>query len=239
MGQTGLRRSVAREQLKAAIAKMDLKADNRLPPEMELAEQLGIGRPTLRQVLEELEAEGLVIRRKGKGTFVVLPDPRHALSLLGPWDAEAVFARQGYHLSHRLVEERMQTIPWLDGAQRQMRTVSQMLYLDQSLYGVRVTAFPPDLLPDTLVQIWKNSFDPLPVFLSGRKMTVTRLRSQITAVSPLRCPELFGCLGGEPGHGPADQSFLQMDGYFTLEGAHSGHIFWREYSHPRWISYQV
>ncbi|MDV7395924.1 GntR family transcriptional regulator, partial [Arthrospira platensis SPKY1] len=39
-----------------------------LPPEVELAKQLGISRNTVRQATNKLEHEGLIVRKKGVGT---------------------------------------------------------------------------------------------------------------------------------------------------------------------------
>jgi GntR family transcriptional regulator len=50
----------------------------RLPSENELAAQLGISRPTLREALLNLEQEGIVIRRHGVGTFIA-PGYEHRL----------------------------------------------------------------------------------------------------------------------------------------------------------------
>ncbi len=46
-------------------------AGQRLPGERELATQLGISRPALRSLLATLEAEGLVRRQQGSGTYAV------------------------------------------------------------------------------------------------------------------------------------------------------------------------
>ena len=47
-----------------------LKAGDRLPTELDLAEQLGIGRLSLREGLNALKTEGIVQSVQGKGTFV-------------------------------------------------------------------------------------------------------------------------------------------------------------------------
>lgn len=56
-------------QLRAFIATRDPAPGVRLPPERELAEQLGVTRAELRKGLAALEAEGLLWRQVGKGTF--------------------------------------------------------------------------------------------------------------------------------------------------------------------------
>ena len=45
----------------------------RIPSEMELCENFGVSRTVVRQALRELEAENIIIKRKGKGTFVAKP----------------------------------------------------------------------------------------------------------------------------------------------------------------------
>jgi GntR family transcriptional regulator len=47
------------------------KPNAALPNEMELAREMGVSAGTVRKALEKLEADRLVVRRQGRGTFVV------------------------------------------------------------------------------------------------------------------------------------------------------------------------
>ncbi|GIW30975.1 MAG: transcriptional regulator [Meiothermus sp.] len=68
--------------LREALASNTWKAGEAMPPERALAEQFGVSRLTLRKALERLEAQGLVQRRQGSGTYVAprLEQPLSALT---------------------------------------------------------------------------------------------------------------------------------------------------------------
>lgn len=71
----------ARARLQAVIEQATAGAHGRLPTERELAETLGVGRRAVRRALEALEAEGLIWRKQGKGTFAGQPpQPTQALA---------------------------------------------------------------------------------------------------------------------------------------------------------------
>jgi GntR family transcriptional regulator len=59
----------ARDALLHAI-RSDAFPEGRLPPEAQLAEQLGVSRTTLRAALQSLAADGLITRRRRHGTIV-------------------------------------------------------------------------------------------------------------------------------------------------------------------------
>lgn len=73
--------TVAR-QLEQRILEGALKAGDRLPAERELALELGVSRPSLREAIQKLASKGLLYSRQGGGTFVAdqLND-----TLANPW----------------------------------------------------------------------------------------------------------------------------------------------------------
>lgn len=56
--------------LRSHIATGNMKAGDRLPPELSLARQYGISRMTVRRATNALVADSILVRRPGKGTFV-------------------------------------------------------------------------------------------------------------------------------------------------------------------------
>ena len=58
------------DQITALIEKGEYSAGGRLPPERDLARQLGVSRPSVREALIALEVEGYVEVRVGSGVYV-------------------------------------------------------------------------------------------------------------------------------------------------------------------------
>ena len=52
-------------QLESMILEGSLKPGDRLPPERQLAEQLGVSRPSLREAIQRLAARGMLLSRQG------------------------------------------------------------------------------------------------------------------------------------------------------------------------------
>jgi GntR family transcriptional regulator len=61
--------SSVRDELAGRITSGAIPPGSRLPPEPQLAEDLGVSRATLREALRSLEEDGFVTRRRGAGTF--------------------------------------------------------------------------------------------------------------------------------------------------------------------------
>jgi GntR family transcriptional regulator len=58
-----------RDELAARMASGHIPPGSKLPAEPDLAEQLGVSRPTLREALRSLEEDGFVTRTRGAGTY--------------------------------------------------------------------------------------------------------------------------------------------------------------------------
>ncbi len=69
------------EQLKDYFANSDLQPGDRLPSERDLAEQFNCSRVSVRQALTVLEAQGLLVRKVGGGTYKA-DDEHYKLSQL-------------------------------------------------------------------------------------------------------------------------------------------------------------
>jgi GntR family transcriptional regulator len=63
------------DHLRGLIHDGAYRPGDQLPPEVDLAAQLGVSRPTLREALLHLEQEGTIVRRHGVGTFVARRTP--------------------------------------------------------------------------------------------------------------------------------------------------------------------
>lgn len=69
-------------QIKAMIVQGDLKPGDRLPPEKELAERLGLSRNTMREAVKALEVIKVLDVRRGDGTYVTSLEPRLLLEAI-------------------------------------------------------------------------------------------------------------------------------------------------------------
>ncbi len=59
--------------LKGLVEEKNWTPGNQIPGEEELCQMYQISRTVVRQALQELEREGVIVRRKGKGTFIAEP----------------------------------------------------------------------------------------------------------------------------------------------------------------------
>lgn len=61
------------DRFRQMIESGELAPGDRFPAELDLAEQYGVARITVRRAINELVQDGLLVRRQGKGSFVATP----------------------------------------------------------------------------------------------------------------------------------------------------------------------
>ncbi|MBP6015592.1 MAG: GntR family transcriptional regulator [Candidatus Promineofilum sp.] len=101
------------DQVKTHVREMIVRgdfADGRVPPEMELAEALGVSRTTIRDALSRLEMEGTISRKQGAGTFVNNPTLQIHSRLDEIWSYEAMLRAYGFTPSTRVLESTILTV---------------------------------------------------------------------------------------------------------------------------------
>ena len=83
------------DQIRELIQQGGFDIGTRLPPERDLAQQLGVSRPSLREALIALDVEGSVEIRSGSGVYVATPPERPArkTAALGESPTELMQAR--------------------------------------------------------------------------------------------------------------------------------------------------
>jgi DNA-binding GntR family transcriptional regulator len=74
------------QHLEQLIESGELPMGTRLENETDLADQLGLSRPTMRRAIEYLVAKGLLVRKRGIGTQVVHAKVTREVGLTSLWD---------------------------------------------------------------------------------------------------------------------------------------------------------
>jgi GntR family transcriptional regulator len=89
------------EGLLDRIESGELTPGDRLPSERDLSQMLGVNRMTLRRSLQMLESQGLLVRRRGDGTYVAEPKVERQAGQLVPFTRG--MQRRGYVPGARVI----------------------------------------------------------------------------------------------------------------------------------------
>ena len=71
------------DAVRLAIQRGELKVGDKLPKESDMAEELGVGRSSLREGIKILNAYGIVESRQGEGTYIVNNSARNFFQFMG------------------------------------------------------------------------------------------------------------------------------------------------------------
>lgn len=141
------------EQFTAAIQRGELAPGDRLDSELQLADRLGLSRPTVRQAIQHLVDKGLIVRRRGVGTQVVRGEVRRAVELTSLHDD---LARAGRQPSTSVLELAIVACPAQVAvalgvtAGREVQHVRRLRFADGEPLAVMENWLPLDLVRLTL-----------------------------------------------------------------------------------------
>ncbi len=91
------------QKLQTMIESNELKTGDKIPSENELVKEYKIGRPTVRQALDLLCRKGLLVRRKGAGTFV--NDRPKEVGLFSLAGTSAAFQKEGIKVEQKIIRK--------------------------------------------------------------------------------------------------------------------------------------
>jgi GntR family transcriptional regulator, transcriptional repressor for pyruvate dehydrogenase complex len=114
------------QQILNLIGTEEIKPGDRLPSERELATLLGVSRPSVREAVKALEAQGRLHVRHGQGVFVALPQSQK--------DLRAALARQELTLGELFAMREVLEVPaagWAAAAGHEDRIAVASAALDE------------------------------------------------------------------------------------------------------------
>ena len=120
------------QQFHSLIRQGKLKHGDRLPSERDLAEQFKVSRSSVREAIRSLELQGLVVSKRGSGTFINADNLDSVLALMA-----ATLNTGGEHLSH-VFEMRHLLEPPIAALAAQRATSEEMERLRQILEQQRM-----------------------------------------------------------------------------------------------------
>lgn len=127
-------------------------ADGRFPPEADLARELGVSRNTLRDALSQLEAEGVIFRRQGAGTFVSQAGLMVKTRLEEIIPYETLIRQHGYNPTVKLLSVRQEPVEPEIKAGLEAENLSDLLVIKKLFLAgdtpviFSITYLPPHLI---------------------------------------------------------------------------------------------
>lgn len=183
------------DQLRALIAQGEFAVGARLPAERDLAQQLGVSRPSVREALIALEVEGWVEVRTGSGVYVLERERRAAAPVAetewGP--LELIRARRVVEGETAAIAAQQRRRPHLEAMGRALDDMRDMaarqimpMEADRAFHLAIVEACGNVVLSETVQGFWDSRRGPIFTRLGGYFETVASWRMAIAEHEAIR-----------------------------------------------------
>lgn len=183
------------DQLRELIARGEFATGARLPAERDLAVQLGVSRPSVREALIALEVEGWVEVRTGSGVYVLERDRRAAAPVAeAEWGPlELIRARRVVEGETAAIAAQQRKRTHLDAMDRAVETMRELagrkimpLEGDRAFHLAIVEACDNTVLTETVQGFWDSRRGPIFTRLGGYFETVASWRMAIAEHEAIR-----------------------------------------------------
>lgn len=190
------------QDLKRQIVTGTLGAGSLIPATRTLCERYGVSKTTIKRAMDELVHEGLVVRRRGQGTYVLEP-PQTTFAKMRSWSVEgqtsgftAECAERGQVASAR-VEDFGTALPTPEAARAlEILATTPVLRFERTLLAdgvpqvAEVSFVPCDLAPDLDAECVRSSFftyvqQHLGCTIKGARRTIEARRCDLPTATRL------------------------------------------------------
>ncbi len=157
------------ERIRQQIQAGSISAGDRLPAEKDLAQQLGVSRPIVREALIALEIAGLVEIRTGSGTYV-RDHARLSIPVMdaGPGPFELLHARlliEGEVAAEAAVRATDSDLAAIEGTLHDMERImaagAHAREADQAFHVAIANVAGNSVLADLVARLWQGMFSPI------------------------------------------------------------------------------
>lgn len=173
------------DQIREIIEANAITTGSRLPAERELAQQLGISRPSLREALIALEIEGAIEIRSGSGVYVLNTDRRGSPSL-GESPVElmharaviecAVVAQAAAKITSKILSELEQNVAAMKVEIAENRKPMER---DRQFHVTLALASGNSVLADIVAKLFDERHSPISARLQGRTESTATWRMAV------------------------------------------------------------
>lgn len=150
-----------KEEIRRKILSHEMPEGSKIPSEKELSEQYGVSRITVKKALDELQAESLLTRKQGRGTFVKGRSIGQELSKFYSFSEQ--LGRLGIKETVKLIQFQ-EIIPSLlirNGlkleADERVFWVKRIRYMDQKAYTIENSYIPVKFVPELTGELIQNN----------------------------------------------------------------------------------
>ncbi len=194
--------------IRTVIADGQLGDDDALPPERDLAQALGISRVTVRNAIRNLVNDGLLVQRRGAGTFVT---HRVELPLKQPTSFSEDMRARGMKPQFDMLDRNTGPAMPIESDMLQVEPATPVTRLYRLLYANRkpmcleLATVPASVLPEG-DELGESLYSHLETLKMRPTRAVQRLRAELLEIEQAR---LLGVAPGSAGLFVEQQSFLK------------------------------